>query len=105
MNYDWLDTSEYPFAAHYFEVNGYRLHYIDEGKGELILFVHGTPSWSFDFRNVIKVLSKSYRCIAIDHIGFGLSDKPSHYDYSARNHSHTLKKFVVEKKLDLYPLP
>ncbi len=92
----WLNKAEYPFAANYFIVNGQKLHYIDEGQGDTILFVHGTPSWSFDMRNVIKNLSKNYRCIAIDHIGFGLSEKPEYYDYSTINHSKTLEKFVVE---------
>ena len=92
----WLDQKEYPFNSNYFNVNGHQMHYIDEGQGETILFIHGTPSWSFDFRNVIKSLSKNYRCIAIDHVGFGLSDKPEFYDYSTQNHSWTLEKFVLE---------
>lgn len=96
----WLDKSEYPFTSNYFDINGQKLHYIDEGKGETVLFVHGTPSWSFDYRNVIKKLKENYRCIAIDHIGFGLSDKPECYDYSTPNHSKTLEKFVIEKQLD-----
>jgi len=95
----WLDTDEYPFHLRYFKVNGHRLHYIDEGQGESILFVHGTPSWSFDFRNVVKKLRGNYRCIAIDHIGFGLSDKPEHYDYSTRNHSKTLESLVLREDL------
>lgn len=74
----WLNKTEYPFTSHYFDINGHKLHYIDEGSGDILLFIHGTPSWSFDFRNVIKSLSKHYRCIAIDHLGFGLSDKPEH---------------------------
>jgi haloalkane dehalogenase len=91
---DWLDKVEYPFKSNYFDINGYRLHYIDEGQGEIIFFIHGTPSWSFDFRNIIKALKSAFRCIAIDHIGFGLSDKPEHYDYSTINHSKTLGIFV-----------
>lgn len=96
----WLDKKEYPFASHHFEINGHRLHYIDEGKGETILFVHGTPSWSFDYRHLIKDLTPDYRCIAIDHMGFGLSDKPAHYDYSSQSHCQTLEAFVFDKKLD-----
>ena len=95
----WLDRSEYPFTSHYFSVGGQRQHYIDEGVGETLLFVHGTPSWSFDFRNVIKALRGSFRCIAIDHIGFGLSDKPEQYDYSTINHGRTLERFILEKGL------
>ena len=99
-----LDQKEYPFKSNYFDINGHKLHYIDEGKGEVILFVHGTPSWSFDFRNVIKKLSKSNRCIAIDHIGFGLSDKPAEYDYSVQNHSKVLEQFLIEKDLGLFTI-
>lgn len=94
MNIDWLDTKEYPFTHKYFDVNGVKLHYVDEGSGDVLLFVHGTPSWSFEFRHAIKYLSKTFRCIALDHIGFGLSDKPADYDYSTQNHSVTLGKFI-----------
>ncbi|MCX6180401.1 MAG: alpha/beta fold hydrolase [Bacteroidetes bacterium] len=104
MKHTWLDKSEYPFTSRYFAVNGQQMHYIDEGQGDVILFVHGTPSWSFDFRNIIKELKKQYRCIAIDHIGFGLSDKPEHYDYSTINHSKLLEQFVVEKNLENFTL-
>lgn len=100
METHWLDTSQYPFPSHYFDINGYKMHYIEEGQGETILFVHGTPSWSFDYRNIIKKLKLSFRCVAIDHIGFGLSDKPEHYDYSTQNHSKTLERFVFDKQLD-----
>lgn len=100
MKNQWLDKKEYPFSSNFYEVNGHKLHYIDEGKGDTILFVHGTPSWSFDFRNVIKKLRTTNRCIAIDHIGFGLSDKPEHYDYSTQNHSRTLEKFITDKDLN-----
>lgn len=97
--FSWLDKKEYPFAAKYFKINGQQLHFIDEGEGEVMLFVHGTPSWSFDFRKQIKALSKTYRCIAIDHIGFGLSDKPADYDYSTQNHAKTLVCFIEYLKL------
>lgn len=100
MTNNWLDTSEYPFTSNYFDIKGHKLHYIDVGQGETILFVHGTPSWSFDFRKIIKKLKTDYRCVATDHIGFGLSDKPEHYDYSTQNHSKTLEKFVFEKQLE-----
>lgn len=98
--FNWLDRNEYPFTSRYFPVNGVQLHYVDEGQGDVLLFVHGTPSWSFDYRNVIRNLKRDYRCVAIDHIGFGLSGKPRHYDYSTINHARTLEKFVVEKDLN-----
>lgn len=99
MEHTWLDREEYPFISKHFQINGHRLHYIDEGAGEILLFVHGTPSWSFDFRYLITHLSDEYRCIAIDHIGFGLSDKPSDYNYSTQNHARTLEQFIIEKGL------
>src|SRR5690606_11815870 len=99
MANQWLDTSEYPFSPNFFEINGQKMHYIDVGQGEILLFVHGTPSWSFDFRKIIKNLSSHYRCIAIDHIGFGLSDKPKNYDYTTQNHSKNLEKFIFAQNL------
>lgn len=99
MEHHWLDTTEYPFSPCFFDIHGQRMHYIDEGQGETLLFVHGTPSWSFDFRHVIRALRTDYRCIAIDHIGFGLSDKPAEYDYSTLNHSRSLEQFILEKDL------
>jgi haloalkane dehalogenase len=99
MNLSWLDRNEYPFTANYYPVHGYKLHYIDEGSGETLLFVHGTPSWSFDFRHIIKALRDQHRCIAIDHIGFGLSDKPEKYDYSTARHSATLEQFMLDQQL------
>lgn len=68
----------YPFSSRYFTLDDHhtRLHYIDEGRGEPIVFVHGNPTWSFYWRNLVKGLSDTRRCIAIDHLGCGLSDKP-----------------------------
>jgi len=98
-NFEWLDKDEYPFAPNYFSINNTRQHYIDTGSGEVLLFVHGTPSWSFDFRKLINELSWQYRCLAVDHIGFGLSEKPADYDYSVQNHCQTLEAFIEYKQL------
>src|SRR5204863_9086610 len=56
--------SEYPFASKFFDVGGVRLHYLDEGAGETLLFVHGNPTWSFAWRNFVKDLSHDYRVLA-----------------------------------------
>ncbi len=104
MAHEWLDRAEYPFQPHYWQNNGHAMHYIDEGEGETILFVHGTPSWSFDCRNVIRRLRGHYRCVAVDHVGFGLSDKPARYDYATPTHSRTLERFILEKKLENFHL-
>lgn len=75
----WLDTDEYPFAPHCFATPEGSMHYVDEGQGTPLVFVHGTPTWSFEWRHLIKGLRGQYRCLAPDHLGFGLSDKPTDY--------------------------
>ena len=80
-----IDRTLYPFAGHAFDVGaGIRMHYLDEGRGEPIVMVHGNPTWSFLYRNLVLAFRGQFRCIVPDHIGCGLSDKPpaSMYDYS-----------------------
>jgi cis-3-alkyl-4-acyloxetan-2-one decarboxylase len=74
----------YPFTSRYAEVNGWRMHYIDEGRGEPVVMLHGNPTWSFYFRKLIQGLSGRYRAVAPDHIGCGLSDKPRSGAYAYR---------------------
>ena len=92
-------AEEYPFPSHYSDVDGARMHYIDEGAGEIILCVHGNPTWSFAWRNVVKQLSGAYRVIAVDHVGCGFSDKPQDYPYTLRQHISNLERLI--KTLDL----
>ncbi len=77
----------YPFKSHYFDLNGLKYHYLDEGSGDPVLMIHGNPTWSFYFRRLVRELSADYRAIAVDHIGCGLSDKPgiSKYDYRLKS--------------------
>lgn len=75
------------------------MHYLDEGKGDDILMLHGNPTWSFYYRNLINVFSKTHRVVVPDHIGCGLSDKPQDYDYTLKNHIDNLEKLVTELKL------
>jgi pimeloyl-ACP methyl ester carboxylesterase len=98
-NAAWFDASEYPFESKYLQIGPHQMHYIDEGKGPTILFVHGTPTWSFLYRKQIKALSGSFRCVAMDHIGFGLSEKPEDALYSPEWHSQNLEKLVDTLKL------
>jgi haloalkane dehalogenase len=99
-DFPWLDTHAYPFAPHYLTLpDGTRLHYVDEGQGPVLLFVHGTPAWSFDFRRQIQGLSSSFRCVALDHVGFGLSDKPAHYDYRPQQHARNLEQLIAHLNL------
>jgi pimeloyl-ACP methyl ester carboxylesterase len=79
--------------------NGARIHYVDVGAGPTLLFLHGNPSWSFQWRDLIAGLRGSYRCIAPDHPGFGLSTAPPGYGYTPDEQSHVLEEFV--DRLDL----
>ncbi|MDE2143828.1 MAG: alpha/beta fold hydrolase [Elusimicrobia bacterium] len=72
----------YPFTGRVLSVGGHQMHFLDEGKGETVVMVHGNPTWSFYFRDVVKALSGRYRCIVPDHIGMGLSDKPDEHRYN-----------------------
>jgi haloalkane dehalogenase len=91
--------SEYTYKANYIKINDEQMHYVDEGQGEVILMVHGNPTWSYFYRNIIKFLSKSYRCIAIDHIGCGRSSKPQEYNYTLEQRITDLEKLVEHLKL------
>lgn len=90
---------EYPFRSRFVEIAGQRLHYVDEGSGETLLFLHGNPTWSYLWRHQIASLSRDHRCVALDHLGFGFSDKPRRGDYSMRAHIMRLDAFV--ERLDL----
>src|ERR671937_33474 len=68
----WLSKELYPFESHYAQVDGASVHYVDEGAGPPLLLLHGNPTWSFLYRDIIKALRDRYRCIAPDHPGFGL---------------------------------
>ena len=105
MNSKPVDISSfrhlYPFEAHYMNVNGHRLHYVDEGRGDPVVMVHGNPTWSFYFRELIKALSRQHRTIAPDHIGCGLSEKPADdsYGFGLKNRIDDLE--VLLDQLDL----
>ncbi|MGF1580225.1 MAG: alpha/beta fold hydrolase [Gemmataceae bacterium] len=81
----------YPFESHYITIEGHRCHYLDEGTGDPIVMLHGNPTWSFYYRNLILGLRDSYRVVVPDHIGCGLSDKPPLADYP-----YTLERRVAD---------
>jgi haloalkane dehalogenase len=93
-NTSWIDRNEYPFESRYFSVSAGRLHYVDEGTASPIVMVHGNPTWSFLYRDLIKRLSPNYRCIAMDHLGFGLSDKPTNWGYLPEDHATNLSALL-----------
>ena len=76
------------------EIEGNRINYVDEGQGETLLMLHGNPTWSYLYRHLIKDLKRDYRCVALDHLGYGLSDKPPRADYSMEAHIRRLRSFV-----------
>ena len=85
----------YPFESHYLTIKGVRYHYLDEGEGEILLMVHGNPTWSFFYRELVSNFRDRYRVIVPDHIGCGLSDKPASYNYTLQQHIHNLS-FLIE---------
>ncbi|MDO9181583.1 MAG: alpha/beta fold hydrolase [Bacteriovorax sp.] len=91
--------SEYPFDSHFLAIQNNQLHYVDEGFGEVILMLHGNPTWSFFYRNLAKHFSKDHRVIVPDHMGCGLSGRPQDYDYTLKNHIDNICQLV--EKLDL----
>ncbi len=94
----------YPFTPNYVEVgDGLKMHYVDEGKpeGEVVLLLHGEPSWSYLYRKMIPIFAEAgYRVIAPDLIGFGKSDKPLEFsDYSYAKHLEWTNSLI--EQLDL----
>ena len=97
-----VNTTLYPFESHYLDRNGLRYHYVDEGEGENVLMVHGNPTWSFYWRELIKSLRPRYRVVAPDHIGCGRSDKPADdtYDYTMQSRVDDLSALVDELQME-----
>ncbi len=93
MNSNETMSPEYPFESKYLEVNGSKIHYIDEGSGDPVLFLHGNPTWSYLWRNIIPHVKPVARCIAPDLIGMGKSDKPE-IPYRFFDHYSYLEGFV-----------
>jgi haloalkane dehalogenase len=96
----FADLPGFPFEPHYTTVDGFRIHYVDEGQGEVILCLHGEPSWSYLYRKMIPPLAAEHRVVAMDFVGFGRSDKlADRDDYSFALHQRTLIEVV--KRLGL----
>ncbi|OGV50305.1 MAG: alpha/beta hydrolase [Lentisphaerae bacterium GWF2_52_8] len=90
----------YPFQPHYFKVRDYRMHYVDEGKGNPVVMVHGNPTWSFFYRGLITEFSRTNRVIAPDHLGCGLSDKPQDFEYRLETHIDNLENLILSLDLE-----
>lgn len=86
----------FPFKANFSEVNGFKMHYVDEGEGETIICLHGEPTWGYLYRNFIPKLAQSYRVIVPDHMGFGKSETPKDKEYIFGTHVENLIAFVED---------
>jgi haloalkane dehalogenase len=87
----WLDRTLYPFESRWIDIDGNRIHYVDEGKGPILLLLHGNGSWSFLYRHMID-WQGNFRCIA-HHAGFGLSRARPGFSFKPRAHSAVLESF------------
>lgn len=101
-----LRSELYPFESRYLPIEGLRYHYLDEGQGPPVVMLHGNPTWSFYYRDLIKALRPKYRVIVPDHIGMGLSEKPddSRYVYSAERRVDDLSRLVEHLALPSFTL-
>ncbi|MCL5735546.1 MAG: haloalkane dehalogenase [Actinobacteria bacterium] len=91
-------SPDYPFESRYIDVLGSRMHYVEQGSGDPVLFLHGNPSWSYLWRNIIPHLSPLARCIAPDLIGMGKSDKPD-IEYRFFDHVRYIEGFIEQMGL------
>jgi haloalkane dehalogenase len=92
----------FPFAPRFSDVAGFRMHYVDEGPadGEVVMCIHGEPTWGYLFRDLIAALAGNYRVIAPDHMGFGKSETPAHRTYWLQDHIDNIEKFVLALDLN-----
>ena len=98
----WVSDTLFPFESRVFAApGGQRMHFVDEGKGEPVVFLHGNPSWSFEFRRPIAELRGKYRCVAPDHVGFGLSSRSGRTDdYRPEAHARRFEALMDRLGLD-----
>jgi hypothetical protein len=87
----------FPFAPHFTDAPGFRMHYVDEGPrgGEVILCLHGEPTWGYLFRHLISTLNQTHRVVVPDHMGFGKSETPEGRSYWLQDHIANLETFVL----------
>lgn len=95
----WLPRRLYPFQSRWASIDGAEVHYVDEGAGPPLLLLHGNPTWSFLYREIILGLRDRFRCIALDYPGFGLSTAPPGYGFTPAEHSLILERFLDRLEL------
>jgi haloalkane dehalogenase len=96
----WVDAELFCFDSRFVDIDGHTVHYIDEGSGPTLLFLHGNPTWSFVYRDVIRALRDEFRCVALDYPGFGLSQARRGYRYLPEEHAEVVTALVDHLQLD-----
>jgi haloalkane dehalogenase len=107
----WVDEELYPFQDRWLELPGEGLiHYLDEGPAPAapvagtVVFAHGTPTWSFEWRALVRALAPTYRCLALDHLGFGLSERPMGSEYTPEAHARRFRAWLDALELSDFTL-
>ncbi|MBD3186579.1 alpha/beta fold hydrolase [Candidatus Bathyarchaeota archaeon] len=95
-------NGSFPYKPRFMSLDGYRMHYVDEGTGEPIVCLHGMPTWGYLYRKFIKHLSKTHRVVVPDHVGFGKSDVPAGMEYVMEQHVDNFTSLMME--LDLHDI-
>ncbi|NUR00713.1 MAG: alpha/beta fold hydrolase [Streptomyces sp.] len=95
----WVDDELFPFESRFISIDGHTVHYVDEGAGPTMLLLHGNPTWSFVYRDVIRALRDEFRCVALDYPGFGLSSACPGYGYLPEEQAAVIVAFL--DRLDL----
>jgi haloalkane dehalogenase len=90
----WVDDDLFPFESRFVAIDGHTVHYVDEGSGPTLLLLHGNPTWSFVYRDVIRALRDEFRCVAMDYPGFGLSSARPGYRYLPEEHAAVVVAFL-----------
>jgi haloalkane dehalogenase len=90
----WVDRERYPFEPRSLDVGAGTMRYVDEGSGPPVVMVHGTPTWSFLYRDLVKGLRDRHRCVAPDLLGFGLSDKPPGASYRPEDQARRVGRLI-----------
>lgn len=90
----WFNPDLFPFSSRFIDIEGNQIHYIDEGSGPVLLFLHANPAWAYQYRNIIAGLTDHFRCIALDYPGFGLSQQAPQYRLTLSGKSRLVERFI-----------
>jgi len=100
----WVSQTLFPYESRFVDIHGHSIHYIDEGSGPVLILLHGNPTWSFLYRDIIRELKSSFRCIAMDYPGFGLSEAAEDYDFLPASHARVVDAFVEALEVERFSL-